>query len=87
MSSTCTAAMEKAKPLLGPVTLARDPYEAVRDADGLLILTEWNEFKEADLAKVKRLLKHPNIVDGRNLCDLKTVRELGFKYRGVGRSA
>lgn len=81
------AAMEKAKPLLGPVTFTRDPYEAVRDADGLLILTEWNEFKEADLARVKRLLKRPNIVDGRNLCDLKTIRDLGFKYRGVGRSA
>jgi len=80
------AAMEKARPLLPAVTYTRDPYEAVRDADGLLILTEWNEFKEADLARVKRLLKRPNIVDGRNVCDLKLVRKLGFTYRGVGRS-
>jgi UDPglucose 6-dehydrogenase len=81
------AAMERAKLELRGVTYARDPYDAVRGADGLLILTEWNEFKEADLKRVKTLMARPVIVDGRNLCDLKTVRDLGFTYRGVGRSA
>ena len=81
------AAMVKARPLLRGITFARDPYDAVREADGLLILTEWNEFKQADLKRVKSLLGRPNIVDGRNLCDLKAVRRLGFSYRGVGRSA
>lgn len=81
------AAMERARGELRSVIYAKDPYDAVKGADGLLILTEWNEFKEADLKRVKSLMAKPVIVDGRNLCDLKIVRDLGFTYRGVGRSA
>ncbi|MEK7476888.1 MAG: UDP-glucose/GDP-mannose dehydrogenase family protein [Candidatus Coatesbacteria bacterium] len=81
------AAMPKARALLPGITFAKDPYDAVRDADALLILTEWNQFKEADLKRVKALLRRPVIVDGRNLCDLEAVRALGFTYRGVGRGA
>jgi len=80
------AAMPKAKALLPGIAFARDPYDAVRDADALLILTEWNQFKEADLKRVKALMRRAVIVDGRNLCDMKAVRDLGFVYRGIGRS-
>jgi UDPglucose 6-dehydrogenase len=81
------AAMANARRSLPGIAFARDPYDAVRDADGLLILTEWNEFKEADLGRVKSLMRKPAIIDGRNIFDLKTVKALGFTYRGVGRSA
>jgi UDPglucose 6-dehydrogenase len=50
-----------------------------------MIITEWNEFKQLDLEKVKSLLKSPIIYDGRNIYDPKTMREMGFTYRAVGR--
>lgn len=62
-----------------------DMYEAIKDADCLVITTAWKMFKEADLDKVKSLLKSPNIVDGRNLYDLKKMEEMGFNYLSVGR--
>lgn len=63
-----------------------DPYDAVKGCDGLCILTEWNEFKQANMTKVKSLLKNPIIVDGRNLYDLKDMQELGFTYVSTGRT-
>lgn len=60
-------------------------YDAVKDADGLCILTEWNEFRQADLKKVKSLLKNPVIVDGRNLYDLADMDKLEFTYISTGR--
>lgn len=62
-----------------------DKYEAVKDADILVIVTEWKEFKEADLNKVKSLMRLPIIVDGRNIYDPKSVRDLGFEYYSIGR--
>ncbi len=67
--------------------LVDNPYDALQDADALLILTEWNEFKQADLERVKSLLKKPIIIDGRNIYDPKKMAKLGFTYFGVGRSA
>jgi UDPglucose 6-dehydrogenase len=64
---------------------ARSAYDAVRDADALLLVTEWNEFREPDFKRVKRLMKTPVIFDGRNLYDPKQVRALGFKYSSMGR--
>ena len=64
---------------------ARHAYEAVRNADALLLVTEWNEFREPDFKRVKRLMKQPVIFDGRNLYDPKQVRALGFKYSSMGR--
>lgn len=78
-------AMREAARLLPSVTKCRDPYEAARGADCLVILTEWNEFKELDFARVKRLMRQPVIVDGRNLYDPRRMRRLGFRYVGVGR--
>ena len=57
-----------------------------RGADALVIVTEWNEFKQLDLAKLKRLMRRPVVVDGRNLYDPEEMRRLGFVYRGIGRN-
>ncbi|HSA84392.1 MAG TPA: nucleotide sugar dehydrogenase, partial [Patescibacteria group bacterium] len=61
------------------------PYDCVEGADILVVVTEWNEFKQIDLEKVKNLIKTPVIVDGRNIYDPKTMKELGFTYVSVGR--
>jgi len=62
-----------------------DKYKAVEGAEALLILTEWDEFKKANLEKVKRLMELPIIVDGRNIFDPEEVRSLGFEYYSMGR--
>jgi UDPglucose 6-dehydrogenase len=79
-------AREVARALFGRrVHLARDAYDAVKDADALLIVTEWNEFREPDFERMKRLLKQPVIFDGRNLYDPSQIRGLGFVYASIGR--
>jgi UDPglucose 6-dehydrogenase len=50
-----------------------------------MVITEWNEFKQLDLGKVKSLLKTPVIFDGRNIYDPRTMKEMGFIYRAIGR--
>jgi len=80
------AAMEKARGLLPGVEFAPDAYATARGADALVLVTEWNEFKQLDLKRIKRLLRRPILVDGRNLYDPADMRRLGFIYRGVGRS-
>ena len=62
-----------------------NPYKAVKNADQLAILTEWNEFKQIDLQKIKKLLKNAVIFDGRNIYDPILLKKLGFKYFSVGR--
>jgi UDPglucose 6-dehydrogenase len=75
-------AMEKAKNEVD-VEFCTDAYEVCKDADCLLILTEWIEFKELDLEKVRSLMKNPMIIDGRNVYDPEDMN--GFKYISVGR--
>ncbi len=67
------------------IRYAKHQYEALHRADALLIVTEWNEFREPDFAKMKRLMKQPLIFDGRNIFDPKQVRGLGFTYLSIGR--
>lgn len=82
------AAMETAKKILGDkVEYCKTPYTALENADALLIVTEWNEFRTPDFLKIKKLLKDPVIFDGRNLYDLSKMEELGFTYYSVGRKA
>jgi UDPglucose 6-dehydrogenase len=57
----------------------------MKDSDALIILTEWNQFRNLDLAKAKQLLKTPLFFDFRNLYERKTLESLGFSYQGVGR--
>jgi UDPglucose 6-dehydrogenase len=65
--------------------LASSALEAVRDAEALIIATEWKEFENVDFSEVRRLMHTPLIFDGRNLLDPNTMRELGFQYHGIGR--
>jgi len=67
------------------VTLSGRAYEAVTGADALVVVTEWNEFREPDFAKIKALMRHPAVFDGRNIYDPRVLRALGFYYEGIGR--
>jgi UDPglucose 6-dehydrogenase len=79
-------AMEVARPLLDAgVELVQRSYEAVEGADALLVVTEWNEFREPDFERIKSLMRRPAIFDGRNIYNPQTLRELGFHYEGIGR--
>ncbi len=78
-------AMDEAKHSLPDIEYAADEYDAIRDADALVIITEWNQFRALDMEKVKSLLKAPKIADLRNIYEPKDMRELGFEYVGVGR--
>lgn len=77
--------MEKARKVLKDVKLCRNPYEVADASDCLLIVTEWNEFKELDLKKIKKLLRQPLIIDGRNIYDPQEMKKLGFRYLGLGK--
>ncbi len=78
-------AMQVARPLLPGIEYCNDPYEMARGCDGLMVVTEWNEFKQLDLEKLKTLLKQPVIYDGRNIYDPVVMKSMGYVYRGVGR--
>ena len=67
------------------IVYAANSYDAVKDADCLLLLTEWNEFRRPDFDKIKTLMKSPVVFDGRNLYDPKRMRQRGFEYRCVGK--
>ena len=79
------SAMENAKNILKGVNFAKDIYQASKEKDALIVITEWDEFKQADLVKIKRILKKPIIIDGRNIYDKEKMTELGFHYFSVGR--
>jgi len=67
------------------VRYAATPYEALDGADGLFVLTEWNDFRHPDFDRMKSLLKEPVVFDGRNVYDPARMRERGFTYHGIGR--
>lgn len=79
-------ALETTRAVLGDLAeYADDDYEALRDADALVICTEWNEFRRPNFEKIKSLLTAPLIFDGRNLYDPKRLAEMGFDYYSIGR--
>jgi len=78
--------MGEAKKLLSGVTWCEESYATMKGADALVILTEWNEFRALDLARVKSLLKRPLIIDLRNIYEPDDVRAAGFEYACVGRA-
>ncbi|HUQ85152.1 MAG TPA: UDP-glucose/GDP-mannose dehydrogenase family protein [Candidatus Limnocylindrales bacterium] len=79
-------AMDKIKGVFGDkINYFNDPYDAVKDVSLLVIITEWNEFKSLDMEKIKSLMKNHVIIDGRNIFSPEKMRDLGFKYMGVGR--
>lgn len=79
-------AMDNARAELGEkITYCRDAYEAAQDADCVMLMTEWNEFKEVDWHRIKDIMKQPVVIDGRNIYDPAKMRDMGFKYTGIGR--
>jgi UDPglucose 6-dehydrogenase len=76
----------KAKEFLKNVEFCKGPYEVAKNSDCLVIFTEWNEFKELDFLKVKRLMKHPIIFDGRNIYNPSKMQKMGFKYFCIGKA-
>lgn len=80
------AAMETARRSLAGVEYCDDEYDAARGSDGLVVVTEWNQFRSLDMARLKQLMREPNIIDLRNIYEPDTVRSAGFRYLGVGRS-
>lgn len=79
-------AMDNVRALLGDsIEFADNPYEALKNADGLIIATEWNEFRTPEFDKVGSLLKNKVVFDGRNLFDLQLMKELNFYYYSIGR--
>jgi UDPglucose 6-dehydrogenase len=67
--------------------LAEDPYELAGGADALLVCTEWNEFKQLDLGRLKGLMTQPVLVDGRNIYNPTIMKNFGFRYKAVGRGS
>ena len=78
-------AMKEAAEVLPEVKYAADEYEAVTDADALVFVTEWNQFRALDMRRVRDLMRSPRIADLRNIYEPADMRELGFEYIGVGR--
>jgi UDPglucose 6-dehydrogenase len=78
-------AMNEASEVLPDVTYLADEYEAVTDADALVFVTEWNQFRALDMRRVRDLMRSPRIADLRNIYEPADMRELGFEYMGVGR--
>src|SRR5512132_329003 len=78
-------ARETAAPLMPGVDICDNVYEMADGCDALVVVTEWNEFKQLDLERVKRLLKSPVIYDGRNIYDPNAMKEMDFIYKSIGR--
>jgi UDPglucose 6-dehydrogenase len=79
------AAVETARMLVPDVEYLKDAYQVANGADALVLITEWNEFRELDLRRLKQLMRTPVVIDGRNIYDPAQLKELGFTYRGIGR--
>ena len=78
-------AKETAKAVMPNLDIVDDAYGVAKDADLLIVVTDWNDFKELDFNKIKSLMKSPNIIDSRNIYNPQDLQALGFNYMGVGR--
>ncbi|HEU5376568.1 MAG TPA: nucleotide sugar dehydrogenase [Ktedonobacteraceae bacterium] len=83
---TGQAELERSGVHMEAVTFCEDAYTVARDADALVIATEWNEFKSLNMLQVRDLMRRPIIIDGRNIYEPSLMRSLGFTYRGMGRA-
>lgn len=79
-------AIEDAKALYPKLTYCKDAYDAAKDSEAIIIVTEWNQFRNLDLKKLKKLLKGNYFFDLRNIYEPDKLKEMGFKYFCVGRS-
>lgn len=78
-------AVKKAKNILKDIVYCNNPYDVAKDADALIVITEWKGFKELDLGKIKAFMKYPLIIDGRNIYDPEKLKKEGFMYISIGR--
>lgn len=79
-------AMDNARKELGPeIVFFNDEYTAMEEADALVLMTEWNEFRQLDLEKIRDLLKEPVVIDCRNIYKPAVMQKMGFRYRSFGR--
>ena len=78
-------ATKNARSILKGVTFCKDPYEVAKASDAIAIITEWHEFRVMDLKRIKKLMKNPLIIDGRNIFDPERMQRLGFRYISMGR--
>ena len=83
--ATDPEAISRAQPILPQITYHQDPYDALRDAEAVLICTEWEEFRELDWERAGKLMARRLVIDGRNLCSPARMRELDFEYFSFGR--
>jgi UDPglucose 6-dehydrogenase len=78
-------AMEVARTYLPDVEMCTDAYKMAQDCDALIVITDWNEFKNLDLQQLRQGMRQPVVVYGRNIYDPELMEQLGFRYRGFGR--
>jgi UDPglucose 6-dehydrogenase len=78
-------AMERAKKIMPDIDYCDNAYEVAEGVDAVILVTEWTEFTEMDLPKVKKAMRQPVFVDGRNVFDPEKMKKLGFIYSGIGR--
>ena len=77
-------AEENARKIMPWVKYCKDPYEALEGADATILVTEWPEFEKLNFKKVKKLMKKPIIIDGRNFLNKEALIDIGFEYEGIG---
>lgn len=77
--------MDLAKKILKGVVFCKDVYDTVKNVDAFVLVTEWAQFRNVDLAKIKHLMKRPLVIDGRNFYDINRMKNMGFEYYGIGR--
>jgi len=79
------AAMHEARKVLKGIRYCEDPYDTARNADALVLITEWNEFRNLDLSRLRQSVRNPIFIDLRNVYDEQRMKQAGFRYVGVGR--
>jgi UDPglucose 6-dehydrogenase len=84
-SQTAQDALEREGIRLEAVTFCKNAYEVAEDADALVIVTEWNEFKSLNMLQIRSAMRRPVVIDGRNIYESTEMNRLGFIYRGMGR--
>jgi UDPglucose 6-dehydrogenase len=80
-------AMPRARDVLPDAVYAADAYDAVAGADAAVLVTDWNEFKQLDLKRLRQQMQRPVLIDGRNMYDPAAARAAGFTYHAIGRGA
>ncbi len=78
-------AMDKTKSVIPDIIYCADSFGVAKDSEALLMVTEWEEFRNLDFGKIKTLMRRPLIIDGRNMLDRQEMLEMGFEYVGIGR--